>query len=95
MLEDATNLGVLALLIALGAVNAALSVALLRWRDAREPTGQSGPNATAATDDETVRCPTCGEANEPHYAFCRACVSRLPGDTGVPGGPAPTPDRVG
>lgn len=97
MLGDVTSLGAVALLVALGAANAVVSLALLRWRDADEtdadrPAAEAEPEAV--TDDASVRCPRCGEANEPDYAFCRACVSRLPGDNGVPGGTVPTADRV-
>jgi hypothetical protein len=100
MFGDVANLGTVALLVALAAVNAALSVALVRWRDGID--GERGERAAVDADADTnnadaatVQCAECGTLNERVYTFCRACVARLPGGAGVAGASAPAPDRAG
>jgi len=97
MLGDVANLGTIALLVALAAVNAALSVAVLRWHDDGDERDanvavDAGPDADVATDATTVRCAECGTLNERIYTFCRTCVARLPGGAGATGASAPTPE---
>ena len=97
MLGDVANLGAIALLVALATVNAALSVALLRWHDDGDEHDanvavDADPDADVAADAATVRCAECGTLNERVYTFCRACVVRLPGGAGVTGASVPTPE---
>ncbi|MFB6118915.1 hypothetical protein [Halosegnis sp.] len=100
------DLGTVALLALFGAVNLALTFALLRWR--RGDLGRSAvagapttatttavPDSDADADGSTVQCRECGTPNEPDYTFCRACVARLPGNGQAVGPAPPAPDRVG
>ncbi|PSP58772.1 hypothetical protein BRC72_03635 [Halobacteriales archaeon QH_7_66_36] len=73
MLGDVANLGTIALLVALAAVNAALSVAVLRWHsdgDERDANVAVDAGPDVATDAATVRCAKCGTLNERVYTFC-------------------------
>jgi hypothetical protein len=98
MISSSLVFGLQAALIALGLL---IAYRAGRLRD-QNATGRRGVDAvdpdaeTNAVDPdaEAVRCPQCDVENERGYRYCRSCVSRLPGATGLDRSSDASPGRV-
>lgn len=50
-----------------------------RSHGALDPLDSPAPAVEFGPDTPTVDCEVCGTENDAQYAFCRGCVSELPG----------------
>ena len=89
MISSSLVFGLQAALIALGLL---IAYRAGRLRD-QNATGGRGVDAVDP-DGEAVRCPQCDVENERGYRYCRSCVSRLPGATGLDRSSDASPGRV-
>ena len=89
MISSSLMFGLQAALIALGLL---IAYRAGRLRD-QNATGGRGVDAVDP-DAKVVRCPQCDVENERGYRYCRSCVSRLPGATGLDRSSDASPGRV-
>ena len=89
MISSSLVFGLQAALIALGLL---IAYRAGRLRD-QNATGGRGVDAVDP-DAKVVRCPQCDVENERGYRYCRSCVSRLPGATGLDRSSDASPGRV-